>query len=129
MSSQLIFQIQSTIILILMYVGVSVRKQRTKHVKIMGTVIAWDILLVLQIELTRSAIEKASHAMTNSALLNFHVTIAVLTVVLYFAMLWSGRKMLKNEFGVRKLHKFMGISTVILRTMVYVTSYMVVTNE
>ena len=128
MSSQVIFQIQSTLILILIYIGLYYRQFPSRHVKIMASAITWDILLVLQIELTRGAIGKASKAMTNPMLLNFHVTIAVTTILLYFALIYTGRKMLANNYEVQKLHKFLGMTAVILRTATYITSYMVVSH-
>lgn len=124
----MIFQIQSTLILLLLWVGIFNRKKRNIHVKMMSVGIIWDILLVLQIELTRSAIAKASKVVTNPLLLNFHVTIAVSTVVLYGFMFYYGRKMLKGQNEVRSKHKVLGIMTITLRTMTYITSFMVVSN-
>ena len=128
MSSQVIFQIQSTLILILIYIGLYYRQFPTRHVKIMATAITWDLLLVLQIELTRGAVAKASKAMTNPMLLNFHVTVAVSSVLLYFALIYTGRKMLAKDYGVKKVHKFLGISAVTCRTITYITSFMVVSH-
>ena len=39
----LIFQVQSTLIVILMMVGIYFRKRKEIHVKIMATTIIWDI--------------------------------------------------------------------------------------
>ncbi len=125
MNSALIFQIQSTLILILLYIGLYFRKTKEKHIKIMITSIVWDILLVLQIELTRGAINKASKAVTNPALLNFHVLIAVTTVLLYFYLLYSGNKLKKGDLKNKALHKNLGFTAITLRTMVYITSYLV----
>jgi len=90
--------------------------------------IIWDILLVLQIELTRGAIAKASAVVTNAWLLNFHVTIAVTTVVLYGFMVYFGRKLLKGDNSVRTKHKALGVLTITLRTLTYITSFLVVRN-
>lgn len=125
MTSTMIFQIQSALILLLMYWGVYNRRQRSLHVKLMTTAIVWDLILVLQIELTRSAIATASKAMTNPWLMNFHVTIAITSVVLYFGVFYAGRKILKGDNSWRGKHKLMGITTLILRTMVLITSYLV----
>lgn len=126
MSSQVIFQIQSTLILLLMYVGVYYRQFPTRHVKIMGTTIVWDILLILQIELTRGAIVKAGKSMINPTFLTVHIAIAVLTVLLYFGLIYTGRKMLAKDYGVHKLHRLMGRLAVFCRTFTYVSSYFVV---
>ena len=95
--SAIIFQIQSTLIVLLMIFGITKRRVRNLHVKIMSLVIAWDILLILQIELNRGAINKASQVAKNSGLLTFHVFIAVTTVFIYFAMIYSGRKILSGN--------------------------------
>jgi len=125
MKSEVLFQAQSTIILLLIYFGVSKRKDRKIHIPVMISAIAWDLLLVLQIELNRGAIAKAAKAMTNPMLLNFHVTIAVSTVLLYFALLYTGGKLSKGVSKFRPWHKKLGGITLILRTMTYITSFFV----
>lgn len=129
MTTAQIFQIQSTLIVVLMVIGLIFRKDRAKHVKIMGTTIAWDILLVLQIELSRGAIIKASKAVTNEAMLNIHVSIAVTTVLFYFAMIYTGRKLLKGDAKIRPTHMKLGWTTFSLRILTYVTSYWAVTPQ
>jgi predicted membrane protein len=124
--SAVIFQVQSTFILLLMYLGVYYRKKREIHVKMMASAIIWDVLLILQIELTRSAVAKALKPVENSLLLNFHILIALLTVFLYIGLILTGRKMLGNDYSVRSKHKTMGILTLIFRTSTYVTSFFVV---
>ena len=128
MSSAVFLQIQSALILGLMFYGVSKRKQRNLHVKIMSSAIAWDILLILQIELSRSAVAKASKAMVNPMWLNIHVSIAILSVLFYFAMVYTGTRMLKNDQTIRKLHRKLGVTTLILRTLTFLTSFMAVVN-
>ncbi|MCO4793648.1 MAG: hypothetical protein KC493_08055 [Bacteriovoracaceae bacterium] len=128
MSSQVIFQIQSTLILCLIYIGLYYRQFPTRHVKIMAISITWDLLLILQIELTRGAVEKASKALSNPMLLNFHIAVAVFTVVLYFALIYTGRKMLAKDYSFQKMHRLFGRSAVLCRTITYITSYMVVSH-
>ncbi len=126
MSSAVIFQIQSGLILTLMFVGIYFRRNASKHMNIMRTVIVWDILLILQIELNRSAIIKASKAMDNRMILNIHVAIAVTTVVLYFVQIFSGRKLSKGDQSKRSFHKKIGITTTIFRTLTFITSFFAV---
>jgi uncharacterized membrane protein YozB (DUF420 family) len=128
MSSGVIFQIQSSLILLLIYFGIFKRKQRKTHVKIMSSAMIWDILLILQIELTRGAVAKASEALTNPKILNIHVSLAVSSVVLYGVMVYLGRRVLKGDNEILSLHKKFGLLTVTCRTLTYVTSYLVVTN-
>ena len=127
MSTATLFQIQSFLILSTMTLGVYLRKKRSVHIKLMATTIIWDILLILQIELTRSAIIKASKAVSNPMMLNIHVSIAVLTVLFYFAMIYTGRKFMKGDNSIRPLHKKLGWTTWSLRILTFVTSFWAVT--
>lgn len=129
MSTATLFQIQSFLILCTMTLGVYLRKKRSVHIKLMATTIIWDILLILQIELTRSAIIKASKAMNNAMMLNIHVSIAVLTVLFYFAMIYTGRKFLKGDNSIRPLHKKLGWTTWSLRILTFATSFWAVTPQ
>lgn len=114
---------QSLIIVFLMIVGIYYRKNRSRHVKIMSLTMIWDILLILQIELSRSAIIKASRALENTMLLNIHVTIAVTTVVFYGLMVFTGRKLLSGDNSFRSQHRVLGWSTLFLRVLTFVTSF------
>lgn len=124
--STVIFQVQSTIILLLIYFGIYHRRNRILHVRVMLTAIIWDVLLILQIELTRKAIATALKPTENSFLLNFHITIAVLTVLIYGALIYTGRKILSGENKIRPRHKLLGLTAVTLRTLTYITSYFAV---
>lgn len=126
MSSALVFQTQSIIIYVMMLVGLAKRKNRLQHVPIMKAVLIWDVLLILQIELTRGAIDKASEAVINPMLLNIHVTFAVLSVVFYGLLVWTGRKLLAGDETVRPRHRLFGWSAVTLRTLTLITSFFAV---
>ena len=118
-----LLQIQSLSIVLLMLAGIFVRRRRSIHVKIMSVAMVWDVLLILQIELSRSAILKASAAMTNTLALNVHVTIAISTVVLYIFMVYTGRKLLAGQNEIRPRHKFLGWTTLAMRVLTFVTSF------
>jgi len=122
MSTQLM-QSQSLIIVILMIIGIVVHRRRSLHVKIMSFVIAWDIILILQVELGRKAILKASNAINNPAILNIHVSIAVSTVVLYFIMICLGRKVLAGQTHLLPRHRKFGYLTLVMRILTFVTSF------
>ena len=124
----LLFQLQSVCILALMFTGVALRRQRSKHVKLMSVAIAWDVLLILQIELSRGAIVKASKVVTNTTILNIHVTFAVLCVILYGLMIYTGRKLLKNQNHLRSRHRMLGILTLSLRLLTFITSFFTVSS-
>ena len=125
-TTAIIFQVQSFLILSMILFGVFVRKKRKLHVKTMLSAIVWDILLILQIELNRSAIMKASKAVSNTMILNIHVSLAVSTVVFYFCMLYTGKKFLAGDNEIRPLHKKLGWTTVALRILTFVTSFFAV---
>lgn len=122
-------QTQSFCIVLLMIVGILYRKRRQLHVKIMSLTIIWDVILILQVELSRSAILKATNVVKNSMILNIHVSLAIATVVLYGFMIYTGRKMLANEPGVRAKHKVLGYTTFIFRVLTFVTSFWAVTPK
>lgn len=118
-----LMQGQSLCILLLMVVGAVVHRKRSLHVKIMSLAMIWDVILILQIELSRSAILKASNAATNAMILNIHVSIAVTTVILYGFMVHSGRKVLAGDHTVRVRHKRLGYLTLFMRTLTFITSF------
>lgn len=118
-----LMQLQSLCIVLLMLAGIVVRRKRQLHVKIMSIAMIWDIILILQIELSRSAILKASKAVTNAMILNIHVTIAVSTVILYGFMVYTGRAMLAGKNEIRQKHKLLGYTTFFMRILTFVTSF------
>ena len=118
-----LMQGQSLCIVLLMLAGISVRRNRKQHIKIMSGAMIWDIILILQIELSRSAILKASKAMTNPLMLNIHISIAVSTVVLYGFMVYTGRKLLNGENDIRPRHKALGWTTLGMRILTFITSF------
>lgn len=123
METAVIFQIQSFLILCTQFIGVYFRRKRSVHIKVMATSIIWDILLILQIELTRGAINKASKAVSNPMILNIHVSFAVLTVLFYFAMIYTGRKLVKGNNEIKPVHKKLGWTTLTLRILTFITSF------
>ena len=125
MLTTIIFQAQSFLIVALLIYGVSKNKQRFLHVKIMRSAIIWDLLLVAQIELSRSAINTASKAATNHWLLNFHISLAVSTVLMYFVMLYTGKQLLNGNEAIRKKHKVLGILRLTLRVSTLITSNLI----
>lgn len=118
-----LMQIQSLCIVLLIVAGVVVRRRRQLHVKIMSVAMIWDIILILQIELSRSAILKATHALSNPLILNIHISIAVSTVILYGFMVYTGRKLLRGDNSIRPRHKILGWTTLSMRILTFITSF------
>ena len=125
MSSTLIFQIQNFLVYILITYGVLCRKNRQKHVKIMTVSIIWDFLLILQIELTRSAIVTTTKILDTPLLTQIHLFFAVSTPLLFIAMIITGRKLIAGNNNIRPLHKKLGWTTFFFRTAVLITSFWV----
>jgi hypothetical protein len=92
----------------------------------MATAIIWDILLILQIEFNRGAIAKASKALTNPPILNIHILFALSSVVLYFILIFTGRKLLKGNRDILKWHGKFGLLALIMRTLTFITSFFAV---
>ena len=70
--------------LLLIVVGLALRRDRKKHPPIMVLAFVLDVALVLYLELTRGAIDRASQLA--SQLLTVHVGFAVATLVLNIAL-------------------------------------------
>jgi hypothetical protein len=109
-----------------MVFGITKRKNRKVHVPVMKTVLLWDVILILQIELSRGAIDKASKVVVNPMLLNIHVTFAVLSVVFYGLLVHSGRKLLKGDNSMRPRHRAFGWTAFVLRTLTLITIFFAV---
>ncbi len=126
MSSAVVFQIQSILIYSMMVFGILKRRNRKIHVPTMTAVLIWDVILILQIELSRGAVEKASKAIVNPMILNIHVSFAVLSVVFYILLVITGRKLLAGDNQIRARHRLFGWSAFALRTLTLITSFFAV---
>ena len=126
MTSAVVFQIQSILIYCLMVFGISKRQNRKIHIPTMRTVLVWDILLILQIELGRGAIDKATKALVNPMLLNIHVSFAITCVVFYFLLIYTGSNLLKGKNEFRLKHRIFGWTAFVLRTLTLITSFFAV---
>ena len=129
MSSGIFFQIQSTIILFSFFIGIFIiikKKDRILHAKIMSSAIIWDLLLIVQIEFNRKAIEKAIKVTTNPSILSIHIALALSSVILYIFMMYTGRAILKGDNSLVRRHRKLGRITLFFRTLTYITSFWVV---
>lgn len=126
MTTAVVFQVQSFLIYSLMIFGIFNRKNRKIHVPTMSVVLIWDVILILQIELGRDAVAKASKALVNPMILNVHVTFAVLSVIFYVLLVVTGRKLLKGDRTIRPRHRLFGWTAFALRTLTLITSFFAV---
>jgi uncharacterized membrane protein YozB (DUF420 family) len=128
----------STIVLILIGIGLYYRRQRSMHWKFMAAAFAIDVALVFYIELTRHAVETVATQV--KPFIWFHALISVLVLVLYVALAVLGRKMLAgapvaiaagagmsmptDNSHLKHLHRNLGIAFCVLRGLNYVTALM-----
>ncbi len=112
-----------------MIFGIMKRKKRKIHVPVMSAVLILDVLLILQIELGRSAVEKAAKIIVNPIILNVHVTFAILSVVCYVLLVITGRKLLKGDYTIRPRHRLFGWTAFTLRTLTLLTSFYAVSPK
>ncbi|WP_198295970.1 hypothetical protein [Bacteriovorax sp. Seq25_V] len=95
----------------------------------MATAIIWDIILILQIELSRSAIGKAVQVLTNTMMLKIHLFFALGSVILYILMIITGRRLLAGDDDIRSKHKTLGWTTLVFRVLTFVTSFWAVAQK
>lgn len=138
----MLFQIQSFLIVMLLIYGAyyitsrpSGPQVRKRHLQIMGFALIWDLILILQIELSRSAIATAAGPLQNPLLLNIHIGFAISTVLIYALIVISGVKLLKiytsgssnSSLAQQKFrHRILGIIALTLRVMTLITSFFAV---
>lgn len=114
----------STAVLALIACGLWYRKRdRVWHLRLMVTAFVADVLLVLYIEMTRHAVETVAAKVR--PMIWFHAGVSLAVLLCYVAMILLGRPMLAGRYETRKLHFAVGIAFVVLRSLNYVTSYMV----
>ena len=120
-TASIVFHSQSFLILCVLGVGVALRKRRHLHVPLMAVAMVWDLILILQIELFRNALFKASRFMENVWLLNVHIVLAVTTLIFYGACVYTGRCLLANDFSLRGYHRLLGTCAIVLRVLTFAT--------
>lgn len=116
--------IASTAVLALILCGLWFRKRNPQiHLRLMVSAFIADVLLVLYIEFTRHAVETVAAKVR--PMIWFHAGVSLAVLFCYVAMILLGRPMLTGRYETRKLHFAVGIAFVVLRSLNYVTSYLV----
>ncbi len=113
--------ILSTVILLSIYYGVSQRKNRERHIRIMVSCGIADILLVLAIVYFRRALPKAMEA--DTTILKVHLVFSIPALLLWFTAFWSGIQRKKEK--CLRFHRWNAISFLVARTGNWVTSFFV----
>ncbi len=114
----------SSLVVVVVALGLWYRHRRPQlHLRLMISAFVIDLLLVLYIEISRHAVEKVASRV--SPLLWFHAGVSVGVLLCYVAMILLGRGVLAGQATSRKWHFGVGMTFVALRSLNYVTSYMV----
>lgn len=88
--------------------GIFKRHERVLHVRVMSVAFALDLTLVIWLEFSREAVEKAlalGGRDRPGPLLAVHITFAVLTIVCYLIQIYFGRKLLRGDESIRVKHR------------------------
>ncbi len=113
----------STLVVALLAAGLWFRHRRPQvHMRLMISAFALDLLLVLYIEISRHAVEKVAARV--SPMLWFHAGVSVGVLLCYMTMILLGRGVLAGAGSSRYWHRNVGMAFVVLRSLNYVTSYM-----
>ncbi|MEB3287313.1 MAG: hypothetical protein VKJ04_07405 [Vampirovibrionales bacterium] len=124
-----IYHVISTFILALIGIGLWKRRDMKIHVPAMLAAFGLDVMLVLIIEINRQAIETVAASVKTPdahALLLFHVSVSLATVILYAVLTYLGFKVLKGNRGLLKLHRNLAAVFLLCRLANYVTSFYVI---
>lgn len=116
--------VASTLVLVVIVCGLWFRKRSPQiHLRLMVGAFTADVLLVLYIEFTRHAVETVAAKV--QPMIWFHAGVSLAVLFCYVAMILLGRPMLAGRYETRKLHFAVGVAFVLLRSLNYVTSYLV----
>lgn len=112
----------SSLVLVLIAAGVWYRRRPAIHVTLMATAFVVDVALVIYIEATRHAVERV--VATTTPLIWVHAGISALVLVAYVVQLRLGRRLLAGVPASRRMHISVGLAFVSLRSLNYVTSFL-----
>lgn len=113
----------STLVLVILVAGFGSRRSRRRHRALMLLAFAVDVGLVAWIEATRGAIEQVTPGM--SLLLAFHIVVSTAVLLAYVGMIGLGTRVFAGRFELQTWHRNLGIGFVVLRSLNYVTSFLV----
>ena len=115
--------IASTFVVILIIAGLYNRRRNSPlHLKLMSTAFVIDVILVVYIEVTRQAIETVISEV--HLFIWFHAAVSLSVLLCYVFMIYLGRGLYRGQFDNRLIHRNLGITFCVLRSVNYVTSFM-----
>ncbi len=92
------------------------RRKRQTHIRLMLLGIGTDILLVLYLQVTRSAVQTALK-FELSVSEQAHIWFSSSALVLYFPILYLGYRLIQGDRSRRAMHVRLGVTALILRTI------------
>lgn len=103
---------------VLLVAGYLNRRNRTLHIRLMLAGIVTDISLVLFLQFTRGAIQKAL-GFTLAVIQQLHILSSTIALLLYFPILFFGFKLVRGDFSpeVRERHIKLGKMALLFRTI------------
>lgn len=123
------FLLSSTLIVLVIALGLYFRKQAQIHIPLMLTAFVADLSLVLIIEFQRKAVERVVDNVTSvpNAFLLFHVGVSLVVILLYIALIITGNKALKltnrANSSTMQIHKILALIFIVFRLTNYITSF------
>ena len=112
----------ATLVLVLLAYGLIKRHQRSVHIPVMSLAFAIDFCLVLYVEISRHAVEKALTRIAEP-LLWIHVSASVGTLVLYIVLGYLGFQILQKRAHAQPWHRRLSYYFICFRLINYVTSF------
>ncbi|MBI3270310.1 MAG: hypothetical protein HYZ53_14970 [Planctomycetes bacterium] len=110
----------SSAVLCLLGLGLAFRRRPRVHVPLMLAAFAGDLTTLVLVELTRNAVERVLKGVGAFSL--FHVALSVAMLVLYVAIIATGRALLLGR-GNRTLHRRLALGFLAVRVTQYATSF------
>ncbi|GIK53753.1 MAG: hypothetical protein BroJett014_27260 [Planctomycetota bacterium] len=102
--------------------GIALKRRRTLHGAMMSMGFAFDLSLLLYVELSARAIEQTV-GKPPGAILVVHVALATIMLLLYPVVLYSGGKVYAG--GEARRHKRVALPFMVTRLLVVITAWMV----
>lgn len=116
----------STLVLVIIALGLYFRHQPKRHIPLMITAFLADTSLVLVIELQRKAVESVIENATHepSLFVLFHAVISLIIIILYVSLTIVGMRIIrKSKRDLLPLHKKLAVVFIVLRLINYITSF------
>ncbi len=117
-----VFQTVNVLAMVLIALGLRFRRDRRRHVRLMTAALVTDLLLVIAVELTRGAVEKAFA--TSRTVVIVHSSLSTGVLVLWAVQAVSGVRILRGRPAL-PVHRRTAAAFVACRLGSFATSFLV----